>query len=613
MLNRNRDADSDTKVRRMPGPAGQFRLPERWTRLTTSAYRRRGWLSARWLRGPRALAPHARQHLSWLIRGLLAAVLIVGLRLALPWPLRAVMEPFLSGQADHPIGALSWIPQGINPVIVMGAAFLLLLVALGYADLLERICFSRFAIGTVRDLRADAFKSMVHSDPLDRAMGSGEVVARLIGDTARIKVGLRGFLVHVATNGIMYVGVTVVLFLVDRTLAMVFAAGGLIVVTVTIVGLLQIRRQALKHRKKEGKLAETIVAASSESSGEAGFAKVNRSSGHHEVTLVKLQGRTTWLAHGIFGVAVFVALWMGTSAVSSGRMSGGDLFVFIAYALMVQRPTIQLSRQGARTGKVLACAERVAKLSAASKDSAGQERRLEPLDDRLELRGVSMRRKTKQAGYQDRLSEITFQIERGDRVLLVGAPGSGKTTLLELMAGVLRPTNGEVLWDGRALAGFSGASRSEQIGYLPHEPTWQRRSVKELLNLCGEPLDGAAEDRLLRCGVRSTIDRLGKGLESKVGSDKLSSGERKMFALARILLGTWSVWLLDDFTAAIPDSDANEFVRMILGFNEGATIVVACQRPVAIACFDRVIELERGRVLYDGPPSSRRACESMPT
>ncbi len=580
-------------------------------RRSSATLRSRGrWSSARWLRGLRALAPHARQHRSWLIRGLLAAVLVVGLRLALPWPLRAVIEPSLSGQADHAIGVLSWIPPGINPVIVMGAAFLLLMVALGYADLLERICFARFAIGTVRDLRAHAFKSMVHSDPLDRPMGSGDVVARLIGDTARIKVGLRGFLVHVATNGIMYVGVTVVLFFVDTTLAMVFAAGGLTVLTVTIVGLLRIRRQALKHRKKEGKLAETIAAASSEDSGEASFAKVNRSSGHHEVTLVKLQGRTTWLAHAIFGVTVLVALWIGTSAVSSGRISGGDLFVFIAYALMVQRPMIQLSRQGARTGKVLACAERVAKLSAASKDSARQERHLKPLDDRLELLGVSKRRKKKQAGYQDRLSEITFQIGRGERVLLVGAPGSGKTTLLELMAGVSRPTIGEVLWDGCALAGFSATSRSQRICYLPHEPTWQRRSVRELLNLRGKALDGATAELLRRCGLQSTIDRLPKGLESKVRSDKLSSGERKMFALARILLGNGSLWLLDDVVAAIPGSDTNEFVRMILDFDADATIVVACRRPVAAERFDRVIELEGGSVIYDGPPSVQRECES---
>ena len=122
--------------------------------------------------------------------------------------------------------------------------------------------------------------------------------------------------------------------------------------------------------------------------------------------------------------------------------------------------------------------------------------------------------------------------------------------------------------------------------------------------------DGAAAELLQCCGIQSTIDRLPNGMESKVRSDKLSWGERKMIALARILLGSGSVWLLDDVVAAVPGSDADEFVGMILNFNADATIVVACRRPVAVEHFDRVIELEGGACGLRRTPSVQRASES---
>ena len=85
-------------------------------------------MSAKPLRGFRVLVPFARRHRAQLIQGLLAAVLVVGLRLALPWPLRVVMEPSLSGEVGQLHDALSWLPVEGNPVFVMGSAFVMLLV-----------------------------------------------------------------------------------------------------------------------------------------------------------------------------------------------------------------------------------------------------------------------------------------------------------------------------------------------------------------------------------------------------------------------------------------------------------------------------------------------------
>lgn len=298
--------------------------------------------------------------------------------------------------------------------------------------------------------------------------GSSQAQPRNVRDP---QLGRRGFLVHVATNGLMFLGVIAVLFFINAQLALVFAASGLCVLAITAVGMTRIRRAALKHRKKEGKLADSIALASCKNFDEAKFTKVNQSSGSHEASLMKLQGTVTWATHAIFGLAVLVSLWIGTRAIAAGEMTIGDLFMFVAYALIVQRPTVQLARQGARTGQVLA-----------------------------------------------------------------------------------KPTQGKVLWDDRSLAKFNAAGRSQQISYLPHDPTWLRRRVGELLNL-PSTVNGSTGDLLVRCGAQRTIDRLPRRLQSKVKAEALSFGERKALALARILLGNTSVWLLDDFTAAMPNSE----------------------------------------------------------
>ena len=179
--------------------------------------------SKRWVLVLRSLAPFARPHRRLFLKGILGALLVVGLRLALPWPFRLMIDPWVSGQTLQLGGALSWIPIEINPVIALGGVFFVLLLGVGYADFVERVNFARFAIGLVKDLRVRAFSGISQEDTLDQSTASGDLVARLIGDTARIKAGLQGFLVHVATNGLLFAGVIIILIWMDLALGVIFA------------------------------------------------------------------------------------------------------------------------------------------------------------------------------------------------------------------------------------------------------------------------------------------------------------------------------------------------------------------------------------------------------
>ena len=558
--------------------------------------------SKRWVLVLRSLAPFARSHRRLFLKGILAALLVVGFRLALPWPFRLMIDPWVSGQTLQLGGALSWIPIEINPVIALGGVFFLLLLGVGYADFVERVNFARFAIGLVKDLRVRAFSGISREDTLDQSTASGDLVARLIGDTARIKAGLQGFLVHVATNGLLFAGVIIILIWMNLALGLIFASAGLIAGIVAAFGASRIFRKALKHRKKEGKLAKAIERGSREDFLEGRFAKVNRSSELHEASLTRLQGLTTWFAHGILGVAVIASLWVGVQGVPGGRLSAGDMFVFFAYVLMLRGPMVQLTRQGGRTGKIIAAADRVVRLLSASEELRVTDLPPAPLRDRLQLVGVKVSG-SKRLARRRMIGPIDLDFPVRQRTAIVGEPGSGKTALLELIAGHRKPSHGHVLWDGVDRREIAGLAWSQEVAYLPEDPSWRRRAIREFLGLPNGDASKKTFKIMRRSGAQAVVHRRPAGLDSKVGSADLSFGERRALGLARIILSNASLWLLDDPAGVLSDRKAKKMVNALLDAADQATVIATFNRPDAIERFDRVIELRRGRIVFDGRPA----------
>lgn len=326
------------------------------------------------------LAPYLLRHRTSLVRGAIAAVFVVAARLALPWPLRVVADRWLSPDAGLEPALVSACAS--ESVLLMGVAFLALLLLLGFADHLERLFFARFSIAAVRDLRASAFQAAVRLQENRKSKVTGDLVSRLIGDTARMKNGLQGFLVHVATNGLTLLGVTAVLFAMEPSLGLVFAAAELGIVVLTGNVARKAFQKSLEFRKREGKLANEIQSALHRKAKRRESGRIHRTTGRYEASLTRLQGQTTWAAHGIFGLAVLTVLWIGSASVESGKLPAGDMVVVMMYALMMRGPIVQLTRQGVRTGKILGPAQRVLQILEES------ERCLDPDRDEARLHPV---------------------------------------------------------------------------------------------------------------------------------------------------------------------------------------------------------------------------------
>ncbi len=314
-----------------------------------------------WTKSRSALAlirSFGRPHARWLAGGLLATVGLVLVRLAIPWPMKGVVEALLP-IADPTRGntQTAAFPSD-SQIAVLLTAYVLLAVALGLAEMGQRVCMAKFATHTVHDLRAAAMHS------LRRRTGAreepGELVARLIGDAARIKESLKGILVHASQNGLLYVGVGVVFLFISPALSVFFLIGALLAIGNGLVTSSRVAQVFHKQRKKEGTLAVALYRGIEDR--QIDIARLDRSSAHKDVRVTKLITRSSLVTHGALATATAAAVWLGIRQFEAGRLSPGNLFLFVTYALMVHNRAVQVGRQLARSGKVLVCVRRIGAL-----------------------------------------------------------------------------------------------------------------------------------------------------------------------------------------------------------------------------------------------------------
>lgn len=557
-----------------------------------------------------SLASYARAHRRWFVRGSLFAVLLVAVRVAMPWPLQILIKPWLAQGSVGDTSLFGW-----HPAVIVGLAYAVLVTILGFADFRLRLDFARFAIGIVRDVRAAVIRGIRRIRHLESDHTTGDLVTRLIGDSARLKAGLKGFLVHVATNGLLFVGISAVLLWMEWRIGIIFLSASLLTVMVTLIGASRIFRRATKYRRKESKIANTIAArlvlhADEDDEDEDGLDDeslgANRSSSRHEASITRVQGLTTWSAHLILAIAVPLALWQGYHGVTTGLIDPGELFVVMLYALMILGPMVRLTRQGARWGKILANAERLNDLLEVTTSPASADRAVcSGMREAVTL--VDVRKRSRVNGVKSRwFGPVNLRIEAGQKVAVLGDPGSGKSTLLSILAG-RESYKGSVAWDGSELHEADMDSLAEQIAFVSQDPNWPYLEIAELVGAITNTDPGDPISRLLKHGgFRQLRSRLKKRGTGKILPGEVSHSERKVLALIRCRTTGHSLKLIDDPVSEVAsNSAARKFLAAFLAAQDGnQTVVIALDRPVALKRFDRVLVLgNKGRITFDGSPA----------
>jgi ATP-binding cassette, subfamily B, multidrug efflux pump len=206
------------------------------------------------------------------------------------------------------------------------------------------------------------------------------------------------------------------------------------------------------------------------------------------------------------------------------------------------------------------------------------------------------------------LHELDLDIAPGERVGLVGRSGAGKSTLVHLLLGFYRPESGRILIDGHDLAGVTQESLRAQIGMVTQDTSLLHRSIRDNIRY-GRPeaSEAAIIDAARRAHALEFIEGLedwhGRcGLDAHVGERgvKLSGGQRQRIALARVILKDAPILVLDEATSALDSEVEAAIQEQLAELMEGRTVIAIAHRLSTICRMDRLVVLDRGRIVEEG-------------
>ncbi len=545
----------------------------------------------------------SRPHRKAFIYGSLSTLALVFLRIALPWPLRGVMEEAFPGMTARG----DWIPwldslPG-NPVLILCASYFALSVGVGLFERSQRVWMARVASRTAHDLRAAAARGIPPGDWDDPA-GRADFITRIIGDSARLKADFKGILIHLPQNGLLLIGITTMFLFLAPVLGLLFLLSGLLAVYIGSRAVEEVARTTRKQRKKESRYAGLLDSLQAtpgddeESIGKDNAETINRASSKQDVRTTWLMGRSTLHIYAAVAALISLALWLGIQDVKAGKLAPGVLFLFIAYSISIQRRAVRVGRQITRAGKLLANTDRIRRLI----DNKPAKPIVTPVLSstlRLEYAAVTAAGTARRS---IRLGPLDLSLPREGRLLVLGGEGAGKSSLLQILAGRLELSSGRYLWDDRNLAHKPWATQAA-VGYLAQEPAIRATSARQFLGIeqgC-EPR-GRTLETLETLGAWRVVCRLTKGLDQNLDSKLLSWSEKNALGLAAVVLSDQPVWVLDKPVNSLRGRDRRR-LEHILQCTEGRTLIVSLDLPMLTDRFTHVLVLKKGRVIFSGTPA----------
>ncbi len=204
------------------------------------------------------------------------------------------------------------------------------------------------------------------------------------------------------------------------------------------------------------------------------------------------------------------------------------------------------------------------------------------------------------------LRNVSLRIEPGERVAILGRVGSGKTTLHKLILGLYRPTEGAVLIDDIDLRQLDPAELRRHVGYVPQDVTLFYGSLRDNLTIASRDADDADVVRAAElAGIADFVNAHPKGFDMLVGErgESLSGGQRQGVAIARALINDPPILLMDEPTGSM-DHSSEEYVKQQLrSCAVGKTMIVITHRTSLLELVDRIIVVDGGKIVADGPKS----------
>jgi subfamily B ATP-binding cassette protein MsbA len=309
----------------------------------------------------------------------------------------------------------------------------------------------------------------------------------------------------------------------------------------------------------------------------------------------------TPLSQVLAAAAVSVVIAVALQQSSRGNMTVGGFVQFVTAMMTLLQPIKRLSDVASPVTRGLAFLERgMALLHEVPAERGGQFRPAGRARGEIELRAVQLRYRDDHA---PALDGLTMHVQPGETVALVGPSGAGKSTLINLLPRFLEPTGGEILLDGHPLPEWDVHALRRQFALVSQDVVLFNDSIASNVAL-GEAVDETrVREALASANLLAFADAQPRGLHSPVGHNgsQLSGGQRQRLAIARAIYKNAPILILDEATSAL-DTESERAVQQALErLMEGRTTLVIAHRLSTIESADRIVVMDAGRVVEQGP------------
>lgn len=563
----------------------------------------------------RRFAPTLRPHRAQMLTGGVLVLLVTVLELALPWPLKVVVDDVLHRRPpDGALGALLG-PLADSPTAVLAVCALALLV-LGSLAALGTYLSSRLllAVGEriVADLRTEIFAQLQRlSLTFHDRQRVGDLATRLSGDVNAIQALLVAVFATLLPNLALVTGIIFVAVVIEPVFAVL-----LLCVAPAFYAVVRHYRNAIRQASREARrhdgrvsshVTETLTTIRLVQSFAAERRGLERFRTHSQARLeaglrqVDLLSRLPAAVELVAQAGRAAVLFVGATLVLRGQLSLGVLLVLLAYLQQVYGPMKALARLSSTTSKAQAAAERVEEVLRSTVVVHEHPDAVDagPLSGAVELRGVSF-------GYEPGrpvLHDVTLEAASGQVVALAGPTGAGKSTIVSLVPRLYDVTAGQVLLDGRDVRDLTLHSVRRQVAVVLQDPLMISGSV---LDNIGYGAPSASRDDLLAAAqaayVDEFVDRLPDGYDTHVAEHgaSLSGGQRQRIAIARALAADTPIVVLDEPTSGLDAVSESYVMRGLARLTAGRTVLVVAHRLSTLRNADQVYVIDQGRVVDAG-------------
>ena len=468
-------------------------------------------------------------------------------------------------------------------------------------------------VGTV--IRNDIFKhinTLSHSE-IDK-FGTPSLITRITNDVNQIQVAVAMLIRLVVRAPFLVIGATVMSFALDVKLSMIFL---FIIPLVALVLYLVMSKSIPFYRviqKKLDKLSlvtrenlegvRVIRAFSKQENEKNRFDEASNDLLQTSINVGKISNLLNPLTYLIMNTAIIAIIWFGGMRVDSGALTQGQIIAFVNYMIQISLALVVVANLVVIFTKASACASRINEIfetEPAIVEPLYEAEVSEKIDvPKIEFKNVFFSYH-KNAEYA--LEDITFTINKGETIGIIGGTGSGKSTLISLISRFYDVDKGEIYVDGVNVNRYTFKQLRKQIGIVPQRAVLFSGTIEENMRWGDEDATTEKIQQAINIAQgEEFVNNLAGGINTKVlqGGKNFSGGQRQRLTIARALVLNPEILILDDSSSALDFATDAKLRQAIKQSTDNMTVIMVSQRANSIKYADKIIVLDDGKLVGIG-------------